>query len=324
MLFGRPLCAGVWAPTEVSITTLVIAGLFLFLTIPGNLLVVLAIVKDPNKNMRTPFCGLALSLAMTDLVVGVLVEPASMVIHSREINRLSISFSWFSQFTYFLLCTASLLSLTALTIDRYIAITSPFWYRTNATFFRSCMVSVSVWVLAIVFAATFFVVGFISYSFVFANIAVFCSLSILVFGYVRIFRKLKRELAALQSFSDTEQERNRSRKRAAERERKITNTYLLMIAAFLLTYGPSCIMVYFMNLCTVCSCDVIHWLRDIHFVFVTANSFVNPLLYAFRLPNFRSAFLHLLGGLRCNKNSRVASHQNSVQCELAPVSGSTN
>ena len=300
-MLGKPPCAGVLAPTEVPVTTLTFASVFMFFTIPGNLLVVLAIVKDPYRNMRTPFCGLVISLAMTDLIVGILVLPLSIYIHKRELEQLPITMSWLSQFTYFLLCTASLLSLTALTIDRYLSITAPLWYHVNATFYRACILSILVWLLAIIFAATFFKVGFILYSFVFANIALFFSLSILVFAYIMIFRKLKMELAVLQSFSGSDEERDRTRVRAVNRERKIVNAYMLMIAVFLLTYGPSCIMVYLMNLCTDCSCALIHWLRDMHFVFVTANSFLNPIVYAFRLPNFRSATARLFGNLQLKK-----------------------
>ena len=49
-----------------------------------------------------------------------------------------------------------------------------------------------------------------------------------------------------------------------------------------------------MNLCHACSCELIHWLRDFHFVFITINSLINPFLYAFRLPNFKSAVKRIL------------------------------
>lgn len=281
----------------------------MFLTIPGNLLVVVAVMRNVNKDMRTPFCAFILCLSVTDLLVGLLVEPMSIFTHWREIHGMSISLSWLSQVTYFLGCTASLLSLTALTVDRYVSITSPIWYRTNATFARAMCVSCGVWLVALGFATTFFEVGFIVYSFVMANLALFFSLSILVFGYVRIFLKLQEQLESLQRFQ-TQNEQNRLRKHTMEREKKVTKTYLMMIAAFVLTYGPSCIMVYLMNLCTVCSCDLIHWLRDLHFVFITFNSFVNPMLYAFRLPHFRKAFIQILAVcrfLRCiGRNNTVA------------------
>ena len=295
-------CHGVWAPKEVSTMTLVMAAVFLVLTIPGNLLVVIAVLKNANQDMRTPFCAFILCLSVTDLLVGLLVEPLSMFTHWREINGLPLSLSWLSQLIYFLGCTASLLCLTALTVARYISITSPLWYRTHATFKNAIYVSCGVWLAALAFSLTFFEVGFITYSFVLANLALFFSLSILVFGYVRIFLKLQAQLEDLRQY-ETESEQNRTRMRTIEREKKITKTYLMMIAAFVLTYGPSCIMVYFMNLCTMCSCELIHWLRDLHFVFVTCNSFVNPMLYAFRLPHFRKAFIQIFSC--CRRGSAV-------------------
>ena len=49
-----------------------------------------------------------------------------------------------------------------------------------------------------------------------------------------------------------------------------------------------------MNLCTVCSCQAIHWFRDLSYVFIVLNSSVNPFLYAWRLPNFREAIKALV------------------------------
>lgn len=115
MGLGASHCFGVWAPTEVSITTMVLAIVFMIATVPGNLMVILAVLFDPNKNLRNPFTLLVANLAVTDLIVGALVEPLSINTHYRESRGLSISMSWFSQSVYFLCCTASLLSLAALT-----------------------------------------------------------------------------------------------------------------------------------------------------------------------------------------------------------------
>ena len=67
-----------------------------------------------------------------------------------------------------------------------------------------------------------------------------------------------------------------------------------MLGAFLSCYLPSCIMIYLMNLCHTCSCELIHWLRDLHSLFIIFNSLINPFLYAFRLPNFKSAVVRML------------------------------
>ncbi|KAJ7352767.1 hypothetical protein OS493_034118 [Desmophyllum pertusum] len=84
MGLGASHCVGVWAPTEVSITTMVLAILFMIATVPGNLMVILAVLFDPNKNLRSPFTLLVANLAVTDLIVGALVEPLSINTHYRE------------------------------------------------------------------------------------------------------------------------------------------------------------------------------------------------------------------------------------------------
>lgn len=263
-------------------------------TVPGNLMVILAVLFDPNKNLRSPFTLLVANLAVTDLIVGALVEPLSVNTHYRESQGMSISMSWFSQSVYFLCCTASLLSLAALTVDRYLAITKPLWYRTNASYKRVGIAASMVWIVSGCFTSLFFFVGFVTYAFVFANITMFCTIFIFIFSYVRIFQYAKKQIAQIDSLTDGQSEHNKARQRAIEMENKLTKTYLIMLGIFLTCYIPSCIMIYLMNLCHACSCYLIHWLRDFHFVFITINSLINPFLYAFRLPNFKSAVMRML------------------------------
>lgn len=113
--------------------------------------------------------------------------------------------------------------------------------------------------------------------------------------HVRIFQYAKNQITQIDNLTDGQTELNKARQRAIEMENKLTKTYLIMLGIFLSCYIPSCIMIYFMNLCQGCSCELIHWLRDFHFVFITINSLINPFLYAFRLPNFKSAVKRILG-----------------------------
>ena len=297
MGLGASHCTGVWAPTEVSITTMVLAIIFVIATVPGNLMVILAVLFDPNKNLRSPFTLLIANLAVTDLIVGALVEPLSIHTHYRESQGLSISMSWFSQSVYFLCCTASLLSLAALTVDRYLAITKPLWYRANTSYLRVGIAAALVWIFSSCFTSLFFLVGFVAYAFVFANITMFCTIFIFFFSYIRIFQYAKNQIAQIDKMHDSQSEQNKARQRAIMVENKLTKTYLIMLAVFLFCYIPSCIMIYLMNLCHTCSCELIHWLRDFHFVFITVNSLINPFLYAFRLPNFKSAVKRMLCGV---------------------------
>ena len=46
-------------------------------TVPGNLLVVMAVFIDPNKDLRSPFMYFVANLAMADLLVGLVTDPVS-------------------------------------------------------------------------------------------------------------------------------------------------------------------------------------------------------------------------------------------------------
>ena len=326
MGLGASHCRGVWAPREVPITTLSTTALFCLFTVPGNLLIILSVLLDPNKNLRrTPYILLILNLAITDLIVGVMVEPLSMYTHWREAHGLSIQNSWLSQFVYFMCCTASLLSLAILTIDRYLAITSPLWYRANMTNMRVLQGSIVIWVLSIACSGLLFAVGFVTYAFVFANLTLICTVFILVFSYVRVFLAVKRKVKELNNLHQGDRERNKAQERNMLWEKRLTKTHLVMLLAFLACYGPACIMIYLMNLCSSCSCEVIHWLRDMHFVLITLNSMINPFVYALRLPAFREAFHCLLRRFLCWRRGAVAPYsiQASSQREHSETTQST-
>jgi hypothetical protein len=77
-------------------------------------------------------------------------------------------------------------------------------------------------------------------------------------------------------------------------EQRLTKRFLVVLMALLLCYGPSTILIYVMTFCASCSCTTLHWLRDLQFLFVIANSSVNFFAYALRSSRFRKAFAKIL------------------------------
>ncbi|XP_001624642.3 histamine H2 receptor [Nematostella vectensis] len=296
MPFGAGHCVGIPSPLEVSLTNLSLSCIFMVFTLVGNILVIMAVVVNPYKDLRSPFTLLIANLAVADFLVGALMEPLSIYIHYRESKGLSIQMAWLSQTTYFLCCTASLLSLAVLTVDRYLAITRPVWYRAEVSLKRVLLTSLATWVLSMAITSLYFLVGFVSYAFMFANVAILSTFLVFIFTYVRVFQILKEQMENLSAMEGVNAAAER---RHIDREARITQTYMTVLIVFLACYVPSCIMIYLMNMCSTCSCELIHWFRDLQYILVVVNSLINPLVYAIRMPNFRRAILAMFKVSMC-------------------------
>ena len=297
-------CESTHSHTEISYFTASLATVFCLATVIGNVLVCLAIVRDPFRKMKTPFHYFLLSLSGTDLLVGLLLDPIMILVHIREAhgrpNKGDLSWDFqMLHMLYFILSTASVLTLAALTADRYVSVKSPIKYKTKITSKRAIVTSVVIWVAALGFSLLYFKLGFFLYSFIFANTAVLSTFFILLFTHRSILRHLRNRSNYWQdrrAVENTIPEKQKSAKKIknTKKERKVAKALSILLLTFLVSFVPACGITYLLNFCLSCNCLLVHWLRDIHALFVCLNSAVNPYLYAWRFPQFRKAFLKLL------------------------------
>lgn len=126
----------------------VFCGLLIVGTILGNILVCTAVVIV--RKLRTPSNLLIASLAVSDLLVAALVMPLAAVLEAQQrwtMGRL-VCDMWTSLDV--MLCTASILNLCAISIDRYLAITRPLRYAMKRNRVHMLLMIGAVWLLSAV------------------------------------------------------------------------------------------------------------------------------------------------------------------------------
>lgn len=128
------------------VLSLFILGLMNLLVLLGNCLVVLAVFLD--SRLRTVTNLFIVSLAMADLSVGLAVLPFSA---SLEVLNLWLFGDiwcsiWLAVDVW--MCTASILNLCAISLDRYLAITRPVSYPSIMSLKRAKILLAIVWTLS--------------------------------------------------------------------------------------------------------------------------------------------------------------------------------
>jgi len=131
-----------WAVVLITLT----CGITVVGTVVGNILVCTAVAIV--RRLRTPSNLLIVSLAVSDLLVAVMVMPFATMydVMGRWALGKAVCDMWTSLDV--LLCTASILNLCAISVDRYFVITRPFQYAMKRTPLRMAAMIVAVWVLS--------------------------------------------------------------------------------------------------------------------------------------------------------------------------------
>ena len=142
-------------PLDVVIPIAVVMSIVSLITSLGNALVIVAVRTD--RRLRTVSNYFIFSLAVADLLIGLLVMPLSIIYFVNEftwpLGRM-VCETWLT--LDYVTCTASIFSLFILSLDRYWSISSPLKYMKKRTsrralimislaWFLSCMWIIPVW-----------------------------------------------------------------------------------------------------------------------------------------------------------------------------------
>lgn len=122
-------------------------ALVIFMTVAGNLLVILAVMRTPQlQNITSVFI---MSLACADLIVGCVVQPLSsiMLLTGNWPLGKGACDLWIS---LDVLCvTASTQTLCVIAVDRYVAVTRPLRYKSLLNKWRARFIVCTVWTISV-------------------------------------------------------------------------------------------------------------------------------------------------------------------------------
>ena len=247
-----------------------------------------------STSIRLPSKLLLCSLVLTDLGVGLVVQPqfaTFLITKIKESLDISCFFLKSIAVTGHALACASLLTMTAISLDRYIALFFHLKYHEIVTTRRVCVVLAIIWSFALFYPFTFL-----------WNTALYASLNVLFFifcflvisvAYIKIYRGLRHPHGhRVQDQAQVQAQQQAGNTLDLAKYRRSASSMLWIYGLFILCYLPH-LCVFFLksfvhhNVLIEC---ILEFCRTL----VLFNSSLNPFVYCFRLPEIRAEVLRIL------------------------------
>ena len=279
-----------------QLTFIAILNAFLCITaFLGNCLFLVALRKD--SSLHPPSKLFLRSLAVTDLCVGLISEPLYvtylLTVGNQNLNicrYLAVALS----VTGRILALASLLTMTAISVDRLLALMLRLRYRQVATLKRASFIIITFWVLPTAFATMSL--------FWSSSIASRCRTIVLslcfvtsIYSYTKIFLTLRRHQNQVQ---DHIQQPNQTNQLNMARFRKAVSTALWLQFALAICYLPRGISKHLFINSEPSSSSILANSYTVTLVFL--NSSLNPILYCWKIVEVRLAMKETIRQvLRC-------------------------
>ena len=238
----------------------------------GNSLILVALHKE--SSLYPPSKLLYGCLATTDFLVGLVTQPLYATYWISVVYE-HWSLFWYARDAVFIsshaLCSVSLSTLTAISVDRLLALLLGLRYKKIVTLRRTYIILAIVWALSLVAG----ICSYLNYS-----IAIRCSfvgisscLVILVASYTEIFRALSHHQASQPNALNM------------VRYRKALHSAVWVQLGLIVCYVPYFTLII---LCEVrCPNDI--RIEGIAIVLVFFNSTLNPFLYCWKITEVRQA-----------------------------------
>ncbi|XP_078349800.1 adenosine receptor A3-like [Oculina patagonica] len=264
----------------------------------GNALILVALRKE--SSLHQPSKLLFRCLATTDLCVGLISEPFHLIAMISAANK-KWNFCRYALFTNhiasYLLCSVTLLTLTAISVDRLLALLLGLRYRQVVTLKRIYATVATFWIFSFVAATSYF--GNHQKPIWFGCIVIsFCVVTSIV-SYSKIFLTLRNHHSQVHGNIQEQQQPGQTIPLNIARYRKAVSSALWVQLTLVTCYLPfgivgvfSYINLYYLSPSRVLALSITATL-------VYLNSSLNPLLYCWKISEVKQAVKQTIRDALC-------------------------
>ena len=270
---------------NIAVVNSVINTPLILISIIGNSLVLAAILKTPS--IRTPSMIMISSLAVSDLLVGVMAQPLFIANKFKSITEKDLFLQHVTVMTGFFLCGVSLGRTTVISVDRFMAFHYHMRYSTIVTKSRVLCTVTMIWLF------TFLCLGLYFWNqplyHLLAGIYPAICLIICTYLYIKMYGIVRHHDLQI-----------RVQKHAVEISSCANNTHMLRLiksAVNTFVFYICLVICYFPNVVFMTLYGTVHreWKTewDLSTTVVFMNSSINPILYCWRLRELRKAMVKI-------------------------------
>ena len=296
--FEQLVCsAGLASEIHGQLTFFSVLNLFLsIIAFLGNVLILSALRKETS--LHPPSKLLLRSLATTDLCVGLISEPLfvtflmSLVNEHWAVCRYVLAARIITDHS---LCAVSLLTLTAISVDRLLALLLGLRYRQVVTLKRTYLIVITFWVVSTLFSMMSFWNPLITFRY--DSIVISLCLVIAIISYSKIFFKLRHHQNQVQEL----QQPNQTNPLNIARYRKAVSSALWLQMTLVACYLPYVIVIGLVinNGLFLSVFLALFYARTLVFF----NSSLNPILYCWKIDEVRQAVKDTIRHVLCCSSS---------------------
>ncbi|XP_031572613.1 G-protein coupled receptor 3-like [Actinia tenebrosa] len=272
---------------DFIMTFIIINAMLAFISSCNNFVIIYTIAR--TASIQVPSNILVLGLAISDFGVGILAQPAYSIFKFFEMKRsvsLYCTFGLVYSYSYWTLATVSFFTLTAITVDRFLAVHIHLRYQELVTVRRYGILLGCIWVISSVTCVCRMQLSHMLFIRVVGVLSLVFLITLNLYFLIKIFQVICRHSIQIQA-----QQQSVQQSIDMPRYKKSVNTMYYVIGAFLVCYVPyvGTMIVYIDASKKITQHKLM--LLVVTQTLVMLNGMLNPIIYFWRIQEIRhSAF----------------------------------